>query len=287
MRLLVHFTVVVLQVVVFQLVLAGRARALSDVTFGARDLPEPAAARLKAIDRRAKTVNRILAAVLLIAAAAIMFFSPFDVGGRKLGIAIVSIASSAVLIGNLLVGRRETEDVLALLPETGRRVASLERRSLGRYYPLVWEWVGPALFAATLAMTAWAAAGTSSAGGAGLWIAPVFQAFFLAVLHFFSVRLVHGHRYVPHNTAIFAEHPEDGLALEDRLRTLKLRALLAVKILVTLEWGMLQLKRVQVLVSGEAPGWLSPIVWVPVAALLVVFAAFLVQVSRARSRAAA
>jgi hypothetical protein len=285
MSIPILFAVIAFQVLVFQFLLGLHAFALTDMTFGARDLPEPVAGRLRAFQRKARITGNLLGAVLLVGVVVLSFGLSVEPGTRKLGLAVVSLASSLILAIGMFVGRRATTQIAALLPESGVRSAVLEPRSLGRYYPILWEWVGPVLLLATVLLTVLAVPripGGESNGFWGLWIRPFFQGTYLLFTCILSYRLAGQYALIPQASRSYAGSPEEVAALDDTLRVLKLRILLAVKVLVTLMIGLMQFRKVQELTGGASTVWVGPAIWALVALLLVLFAFFIRRAAEVR-----
>lgn len=282
--------VVALQVVVFQFLSARFTVTLSEIMVGVRDLPEPVASKLHKFHRRTAVTTRVLGSVLLLAALVLGFLYPAEPHLRKLGLAAVSLASSAAFSVGVLRNRRRMTGIAALLPESGVRSAMLERRSLGRHYPPLWEVVPVVLFVATVALTIWAVPRVSVESAARwdatgrLWFVPLFQGTYLLFVYILGFRLATRRVIVPQRSRSFVGTPEQVTALNEALRTLKLRTLLAVKVAVALMFGIMQIKRVQLMTFGSAAPWLSSLTWILIAAMLVAFASLAVQMSRIRKR---
>jgi hypothetical protein len=90
---------------------------------------------------------------------------------------------------------------------------------------------------------------------------------------------------VPQEQRALLDLPAKAVALDQALRTVKLRALMVIKILIALQVGLIQLRRVQEVMSGTAQAWVRPATWAVTASMLVLMVWFLRRVRDARQQA--
>ncbi len=289
MKITILFSVVALQVLVFQFLAARFARVLPELQVGVRDLPAEVTAAVRAHVRRATLVRYPLGALLWLAALLLTFVLPLDVSNRKLGLALLSLASSAIFAVMYLLDRRALDRIAAHLPSNGVRSAMLARRSLSRHYSPLWDVLAAALCIATIILTLWAlpriAAGTAAGGDFEpllFWILPFFQVTYLVFVYLLGLRLARRPSCLPQRSRAFLGSPEEAVALDDALRTLQLRALLMVKIALVLVIGLWQLRRVLEALGRPAGTWLPISTWVLIAAILVVYGIVMMQMQKVR-----
>ncbi|MFQ5890560.1 MAG: hypothetical protein ACE5JR_10980 [Gemmatimonadota bacterium] len=281
------FLVVSAQVVAFQFVSVRFTRALPDYLVGTEGLPadvEGAADRFK---RRAGGLRYALGAVLLIAAVLATFVIGFDRGGSKLALAVISVLSSAALLAGYLHDRHEVAAMAGALPEPATRSALLERRSIGRYYSPVWEWVPVALLLATIGVTGRVISGTApgeSTSTAGLFVLPIMQAIYVLGCLYLSSRYARASVALPQRSRAFHGSPERALELDEALRATELRFFMAVKIAMVLMLGLMQMEKLTSVSGRQAPAWLGVSVWALVAAMLGLFAAYALVSSRVQKK---
>ncbi len=287
------FGIVALQVLAFQFLYGRFAHGMAESQVGTRNLPQEVTVRLHAFRRNVRRNHCILGGLLWLAALLFAFLLDGGYTFRKLGLAGVSLASSAVLAASYLVDHRTLAKLSAQLPGDGLRSATLEPRSLAQHYPPLWEGVPVLFFLGTLAISIWAAprapAGAADLSDAWsvnfrLWILPLLQITFLLFTWLMTLRLARGKSGLPQRARSFVGEPEEVMALDQSLRRLQLRALLAIKIAIMLNLTLMQLERVLVLTGQPAPESLRTGVWVLVACMLMIFGAFLVRFSRLRKR---
>jgi hypothetical protein len=285
------FGIVALQVLVFQFLYGRFAHGMAESQVGTRDLPQEVTLRLQAFRRNVRRSQAILGGLLWLAALLFAFLLDGGYTFRKLGLTGISLASSAILTVGYLIDHRTLAKLSAHLPGDGLRSAALEPRSLAQHYPPLWEAIPVLFFLATLAITIWAAprspAGAADLPGAWsvnfrLWILPFLQVTFLLFTWLMTLRLARGKSGLPQRTRPFVGEPEEVVALDQSLRRLELRALLAIKIAVMLKLNLMQLERVLDLTGQPAPESLRTGVWVLVACILVIFGIFVVRFSRLR-----
>ena len=290
MNLLPIFSVVLVQILVFQFLSIRFSHALADHLFGLSAAPDPIEMEIKRQKRRAALVRCAVGMMLAVAAAAFMFFVPAETGPRKLGLAAVSILSSIAFVAGMVVDRRKIDAIAARLPDPTFRGASMERRSLRRYYHPLWELIPIGIFVATVLLTISAAgmAGFAEAtpfsgvGDPRLWVLPGLQMIFLVAMFLQMMSRAIGADCVMPRSHATKLNLEASLALEERLRRIQIRDNLWTKSGMALLFGLLQARRIAPAVSTISDNLLSMLVWGTVLALLLTFAAYIVKTGRAR-----
>ncbi len=283
MRWVSFLIVVALQILAFQFLSGTLTRALPDYFVGNADLPAATAARIASFKTRAGRLRRGIGVILLLIAAVIAFLYHGDIHRKLVALALVSFASTATLLVSYLHDRRSMASMAADLPQSQRRLASLEKRSLSQHYLPAWEALPALLLAVTLAL---AVLGSAKPGGrAGdLWILPVIQTVSLVILLGLTFRNIHtGSCYSPH-VREFSGPPEQLLALERAILTLELRYLLAVRIGMGLWGSMTEVGRYVALTGARSGSILLYLAWVPLAGLLALLPVYGVNASRISRR---
>jgi hypothetical protein len=290
------FAAVAIQIVVFQFFSTRLTRALPDYRLGVNELPGTTAQAVHEWKRKAGAWRTGLGAILAAAAVLFAFALPLDTGGRKLGLAAVSLLSSAAFAYASWGERRAMNRLAASLPEARLRSADLSPRTLRTYYPPWLEAIPVAAFLATIAITVAALPDLAHGPGANepglaadsvrLWILPFFQGTYVALLIVLTWRLVTSACAMPQGARSRSGSPEDALRLDARLRALRLRGLLGVKIAITFMVGAMQLERLQEATRGEAAALVSASVWIFLMAALAAFAMFLVRLPSVKGNGA-
>jgi hypothetical protein len=271
------FAVIAVQVVVFQFLAAGWVRAMLGFRLGLRDLPPDAARSLAEHNRRAAVAWRALGALLWLAAVALAFLPGLAYAQRKIGLAAVSLASSARLVAHILV------------PPPALRSASLEPRRLEHYYAVSLEAVPTLAFAATVSVTILAMRGLlpgvpasfgATAEGASLWIDPLGQLVFIIGGALAARGILHGQALLSQVSRASLGDAAMALRIEDTLRRVKLRGLLAVRIAIAVMFALMQLRRLYAPLDHGS--WLAMAAWGMVALILGLFAALMLRLAGLR-----
>lgn len=155
-RLISLAVVVLVQIVAFQFLMIRMSLILPRQLLGSDTGPESVAPVVARFRQGLGNGRRVLGAVLIIAALALVTLVPFDeTGHRKVGLMVVSLLSTAVMVGGYVRDTRRIYVLRSLLEPPGKNTASLERRTLFSFYPQRLEAVPVLVFALTFALTVW------------------------------------------------------------------------------------------------------------------------------------
>ena len=291
MNIDVIFALVAIQVLVFQL-LGGRfAAALAGGLPRRHDLPPEAAAALDRERAGAGHGRQLLGGLLLVAAALLAYVLPLGYAARKLGIAAVSVLSSLVLAAGFALDRRRLLGLLERIPDPGWRAASLQRRTLGRYYHPLWEAVPPLIWAATLLATFRLAPATSSPPPAaaaasagpttlGLYALPALQAVLVVVLLLLTFRTMHGGGDALRRLGVLLGDPHGSVELGEALRRLEMRSFVALKICVIAMLAAAQVVKLLAAGGHQLPLLLREADMLVVVVMVASYAAYLLRARR-------
>lgn len=270
--------VVALQVVVFQLAYRRLAQALPGILVGVVDLPPDVAKELLRFRGNAGRWRVGIGAALLSVLASVVAMGA-DAATVKLTAAAVSLASSFLLVGGYVHDRRVVARLGARVPVPSVRSAAVTRPELRDLYPPRWE-------AAVLVV--WLVCMVPVIRG--FMVSPRWPWFLwlgLAQLLVAAGGLVFSARYA----GVGARLPQRararlgaalGSEIDRSLRRAELRALLASRIGILL---LLGLNAARATASGGTERLLDSATWAVVAALLVVFGAYLFAATRTAGRA--
>jgi len=286
------FIVVLVQIAVFQVASIRMSESLIGSLLGGDPLPAGYSERVARFRRRMKREHLVMALALAVVALAAIAIPSLARGARKLTLAGASLASTGSFLLWLVRDARALTRIAADLPEPARRPASLERRSLGQFYPAWLEAVPFLIVLATVVLTALllpsgAAERLLSAGarpvGRGelrAWIIPLLQATWVIAMlavTFFQVR----------GSACFSrlrkgsdQDPERRIETDRRLRRMQLRHGFVSKTLATLLIGLIQIRRIVLPAMGTRVPALAVLEWVMVVGMLVSFAAYMAALAR-------
>ncbi len=287
------FAVIALQIVIFQFLAPTWVRAMLGFRLGLRDLPPAAEAAVAAHDRRAALVWRTAGALLLLAALGLTFLPGMTYPQRKIGLTFVSLASSAGLLLQMLLERGVLRSIASLVPPPAVRSASLEPRRLDHYYAASLESVPILAFAATVAFTILAvraklpglpATFAASGDSATLWIAPLAQLVFAIGGALAARGALLGQPLLSQQSRASLGDPATAIQLEEALRRVKLRGLIAVRIAIALMFALMQVRRVYA--PLDHGNWMAVGVWGVVAAILGLFAGLMLRLAGLRKGAA-
>ncbi len=283
MNLNLLFGIVAAQVVVFQLVSPPWLQAALGFRLGLRDLPAGVAAGMADHRRRASRGARALAVVLLGAALALLLVPGLTYAQRKIGLAVVSLASSAGLVVLLLAQRRTMDRLISRLPAPTRRSASLRPRRLRDYYPPALEAAPLAVFAATVLLTLLGVldrlpAGPTPAAGAdgfALWLVPSGQLLFLLAGGWATSELLRGPGLVSQQSRATFADPARAVDADNSIRRLKIRGLYVARLLILVMFAVMQMRTI--FTPDDSNSWLALAVWGFVALLLGLFGVLMVR----------
>lgn len=288
MNLLTILIVILIQIAIFQFVAVFLARSLPVVLVGERDLPAELRRDVERFRRRAGRLRLGLGVFLAAAAVGIVLLGVGPSGG-KLFLAGVSLVSTLAMAAGYFRDRRSMRTLGCRRPDAGIRAASLEPRTLGRYYHPLWEAVPVAILLISAGFTVRVVSGGMVDGEAasGMLACLAFQA--LLVLGFLAYTLSSGltGSSVASRLPMFRDRPEAAFALDDALRGTELRYFAAAKTGVALLLGLPQVEIAARAWRHQAALWLDAGGWILVVLLLVLFGRYVLRVARFSSQAAA
>ncbi len=281
--------VIIAQVLVFQFLAVGWIRAMLAFRLGMSALPPEVARSLADHNRRARAGGYLAGGLLLLAAVGSALVPGLADPQRKIGLALVSLGSSAGLGIQMLLERRALQAIAAQVPPPAVRSASLEPRRLGHYHPTALEGVPMLVFCLTVAFTLLAMRGLlpglppafeTARDTVELWLAPLAQLVFAIGGALAARGVLHGGALLSQRSRASLGDPANALRVEDALRRVKLRGLLAVRIAIVVMFALMQVRRVYA--PAEGGGWLAGVVWGLVAVMLGFFAALMLRVAALR-----
>jgi putative CocE/NonD family hydrolase len=281
------FILILVQIAVFQVVAIRMSDSMVGALIGGDPLPESTARRMASFRKRMKREHLILAAALGLLAVLGIVFPSLPRGGRKLVLAGVSLASTALFLVLLVRDGRAVTKIANDLPEPGQRAASLERRSLRRFYSPWLEAIPFLILGATVGLTA----ALLPAGRAGLdastgeklltvrelraWIAPILQATWVVAMLAVTLYQVRGSGCLRLKRRAADRDPLQTVEMDQRLRDLQIRHGFVSKTLVTALIGVVHLRRVVLSATDVHLPALAVLEWVLVAGMLVLFAGYM------------
>ncbi len=272
MKLTVLVVLVALQVVVFQFLAVRLSRVLPDYLVGARELPPETVADIGRYRRRLGRARWSVGVVLLLVLG-LAVTAAAGPAVRKLAVAGVSLASAVVFLIGYARDRRRVRALAAGVPAPAKRTATLERGRLSRHYGIAWEVVPVAAWIATLvlAVIAIRAGEADVFGMVALQGGVVIGGF---VLSLWYARSGPG---LPQRARAHLGEPRTALRLDERLRTLELRALLATRIGIVVLLGLKQAESALPALGVDSPVLLGLAEWGVIAGLLAVFAVYVTR----------
>lgn len=287
------FSVVLLQIAVFQVGAIG----LSESILGALAAPDPISAdvagRVAGIRQRLRREHLAWAAALIVAAVLALATPSLSRGERKVGLAAVSLASTGLFLTLLLRDSRSAAQIASVLAESTHRAASLEPRSLRQFYSPWREAVPLLIVLVTVALTVLlfsshspgpGLAGSSAPAAVGLrsarvWIGPLIQATWALVMLAVTIFQVKGPGGLALNRRGFRGDPERAVEIDHALRALQLRHLLFTKTAVTVLIGAVHIRAVVLPAVGREAAALRLLEWALVGGLLIGFAGYIHSVA--------
>jgi len=299
MRVHLLYAIVGFQILIFQFIAVRFIRAIPDHFVGTENLPAGAAAAVKRLKRSLTSRNYGIGAALWAVMAVGIYVLPFThFAADRLIAAAVSVFSSAVLVWAYLEAVSEGRAIADMIADTGRRVASLERRTLGKYYNTAWELVPFAILAGTTAFAFWALPQLyapypihyDSSGipdrwgeGAGRFLSIlVIQAVIAVGLLLLTFRLVRARGCLSPRAPLVSASPSWAEQLSETARKRELRYFMVAKILVALQFGLILFVKLRIALGNIPSSWVAAAPWATTAVLLVVFAAYAFQAARVR-----
>ncbi len=301
----VHFlyAIVTVQILVFQFVSTRFLKGIPDYVIGEGPRPEHVKEMIGSYRRGLRAWNYPIGLGLWVGMTLCAYVLPFMRGvPGLLSITAASVLSSLFFVLTYFRARASVGRIAEEMPDTGRRVASLERKSLGRYYSVAWEYVPFVLLAATAILTLWALPrfgqpyplSFDSQGvpdewgeGAGRFIAILIVQAVCAIgllgLTFWGC--VREPDLSPKASAR-SRDPEAAEGLKEAVRRRKLRFFMAVKIAIALQFTLVLFVKIETALGVRLPLWVEESPWMTTVLLLALFLVFLLQMAK-RGRSAA
>jgi hypothetical protein len=294
MRIHFLYGLVTLQVLVFQFLSLRFLRSIPDHVFGDTEMPERVEREILSYKRDLSRWCYAIGGGLWGAMTLCAYVLPFTRGATGLlAITAASILSSGFFAWTYLRARSGAERIVEELPDTGLRVASLERRSLGKYYNLAWEFVPFVLLAATAVLVFWALPRFGQpyplsfddqgipdkwGQGTGRFLALLFVqglvTFGLLALTFLGLK--HPPDFSP-KAPTASRDPERALRRSEEARGRTLRFLMAAKIGLALQVALTLFVKVETALGVALPNWVDKSPWAATLFLLGLFTAYLVR----------
>ncbi|MFH1144215.1 MAG: hypothetical protein V1774_06700 [Candidatus Eisenbacteria bacterium] len=293
------FVLVLVQVAVFQVAAMRMSESIVGTLIGGDPLPESTRERLQGFRKRLRREHLILAAALALIAVLAIAFPSLSRGARKLALAGASLASTALFLLLLLRDGQAVTRIANDLPETGRRAASLERRSLRHFYHPWLEVIPFLILCGTIGLTVGllpaahdpldAAGGTAGEDLLTLrdlraWIGPVLQATWVLGMLAVTLFQVRGPGCLRWGRRASADDPLQTVEMDRRLRSLQIRDSFVSKTLVTVLIGIIHLRRAVLPGIGVQVPMLVVLEWVIVVGLLGLFAGYMVSLTHLQRR---
>lgn len=263
--------IVIGQIAVFQFAAVAFTRSVFAATLG--PIAEPTAAKCAAYLRRAGQRRFGLGGVLFALAVAGLLGIPADAGGRKILLAVASLTSAGALGGALFSDRRALRALREALPEGGVRRASLEPRTVSRWYRPIWELVPVAILVATVVL----AASLGQRAGhipARMWVLQILQAVVVVGGLVYTYRRGAAVPNVSARLATLRDRPELALKFGEQLAIREMQYWMGAKIGVALLLGVITVSVALETLEHSAAHVLNATEWVIVGLLLVLFLAY-------------
>ncbi len=264
--------VVIAQVAVFQFLSAVFSHAVPVFIADAVALPRRVADRVRTSRLRAMQSRGLLGCFLLLGILLSAWVLPLSSVSQKLGLATVSLLSSAWFAGGVLRDRKLVRRISIELPTAPMRMAILERRDISSYYSGYWEGIPLALLVVT-----WIAVALTwqrrIANGSDLLAGGLLQGIWVGGSYLFVRRKAKASGPLPVNVKPILGSVARATLANESPKQLELRILLAVRVVVAL---MIGLHLTEFIASQHeiASDAASGAVWVLVVLLFVLFAVF-------------
>jgi hypothetical protein len=237
-----HFSMVAMQIVAFQILWTRLNRRLPDLMVGVREMPATIAAELDTFRARSGRGRVILGVLYLLTITIATFVLHLDPHQRKLTVAAVSLLSSATLVVGFFRDIIRIRRISASLPEPAVRVAGLRPRSLSIAYPPILEAVPILLIAATFAGTIWAMGQGFGFGGFQAWARPAGQVLYFAFTLGMTLFQIRTGSCLTWRARSLQATPEATVALTENLIRLEARYLYYCRIAMALLLGVMQIR---------------------------------------------
>jgi protein-S-isoprenylcysteine O-methyltransferase Ste14 len=273
------FTMVILQIAAFQYGATLLVRTGLELPGGRTENHPDLRERLARMRRTAGRAQAILGATLAAAALIVAFALPLDTGPRKIALGVISLCSTFGLVAGYAFAYRTILRFAEELPPAAVRSEGLLPRTLTGYYSPAWEILPWGLGAATLAATVLLAGRTGAEAGlsdATTWIVPGAQIVLNVLLFLLTLIRVRTPLCPSPLDRKTTDDPEGLVIAEERIRRLEVRDSLRSRVGLILLLAVMQLDRLKVI------GWGKTAQWAIVVALLALFVAHLLRLSRGR-----
>jgi hypothetical protein len=283
MTLVVLLLVVALQVLLFQFGSIPFTRSFFAMHFGAATASPADAARRHV--RRTARLQLVLGTLFAAGLVSVALGMPADWAIRRLVVASVSIASSAVFALTLMRNRMTLRRLAESLPDAGVRRAALETRDVSRSSRF--EWIGPAAFLVTGVFVVWGVRHLQVAHDPGPGSTATRMVSFLgvqgvatALLLYFSVRLREARTTASPRFPMFRDRPDSALRLGIDLADAEVRAANLAKLGIAAWFGCVQLHLFFRATANSLTRAAYAAQWTCVGFLLLVYALYLLRVAR-------
>ena len=299
MRLHFLFTVVGLQILIFQFMSVRFLRAIPGYVLGNAELPEDVEVAVDSYKRDVGRWSYPIGAILLAAMTLCVFVIPFASGiPGALVITAASILSSGFFVWTYLRARSAADKITEKLPDSGGRVASLERRTLGHYYNVAWELVPFVVLAASAALTLWAlpklgqpyplhfgeeGIPDSWGEGVGRFLFLLFlQGVFAFGLLLLTLRVLRSRVCLSPKAPVAAASPEAAHRLGEGSRRRELQFFMVAKVAVALKFTLILFVKIETALGVNLPSWAINSPWAVTGFLLILFLFYIVRTARDR-----
>jgi len=300
MRVHILYAIVTSQILIFQFISVRFLGAIPEYFLGNKALPEEIADAIRQHKRSLSQRSYRVGAALWIAMTVTVYGLPFTHSpADRLIVAGASLVSSALLLWTYLRAGRDAQGIADMLPDSGKRLASLERRTLGRYYSVTWEFLPFGILLAATAFTMWALPQLEapypvhydSSGipdrwgqGGGRFVSIlIVQAVAAFGLFFLTFGVLRGRGCLSPKAPIAAQAPAEAGQVSEISRKRELRFFMAAKIAVALQFGLILLVKIRVALGNVPSPWMAGAPWVATLLLLVIFAAYAIQTAKRRT----
>jgi len=194
--------------------------------------------------------------------------------------------------------RSAADKITEKLPDSGVRVVSLERRTLGHYYNVAWELIPFVILAASAVLTLWALPklgqpyplhfgeqGIPDSWGEGVgrfvFILSIQGAFAFGLL-LLTLRVLRSRTCVSPKAPVAAGNQEEAHRLGEGSRRRELQFFMAAKVAVALQFALILVVKIETAIGVNLPGWATNAPWALTGLLLALFLFYIVKTARGR-----
>lgn len=297
MRLHFLFAVVGLQILIFQFLSVRFLRSIPGYVLGDSLLPDEVKAAVEAYRRGVGSRSYAAGLALLIAMTLFVYVIPF--GGVLPGalcITAASVLSSGFFVWTYLRARSAADRITERLPDSGIRVASLERRALGHYYNVAWELAPFVLLAISAALLIWAMPNLSQPypthfGQDGIpdsWGEGTGRFLFLVLLQgltalgllLLTFRVLRSRACLSPKASVAARRSDAERRISEGARRRELQYFMGAKVAVALKFTLILFVKVETALGVHLPWWAANSPWAVSGFLLLAFVLYIVQTAR-------